>query len=113
MTTVFLRAGELDRRIKLQSRSAVVDSFGQQQTTWVDVASVWANIKPLTGTELVAASAVNNETTHQIVIRYRVGITAAMRATYGTRIFNIQTVIEPEMAHVSLQLLCIEGMNNG
>jgi SPP1 family predicted phage head-tail adaptor len=113
MTTVFLRAGELDRRIKLQQRSATKTDTGTEVQTWTDVATVWANIQPLSGRELIAAAAVEAETTHMIVIRYRQGVTARMRAVYGSRIFNITAVVEPQMAHVSLELLCTEGLNEG
>lgn len=113
MTTVFLRAGELDRRIKLQARSTTKTDSGTELLTWTDVATVWANIQPLSGRELVGADAVNAELTHLILIRYRQGVTARMRAIYGTRIFDINAVVEPQMAHVSLQLLCTEGMDEG
>lgn len=113
MTTVILRPGELNRRIKLQQRSTTKTDAGTEQTTWSDVATVWANVQPLSGRELMAAAAVNAEVTHLIVIRYRPGVTARMRAVYGTRIFDINAVIEPEMAHVSLELMCTEGVNVG
>lgn len=90
-----------------------MDTSGQQLISWTDVATVWANIKPSSGRELIAAGAINAEVTHTIVIRYRPGITAAMRALYGSRIFDIAAVIEPETAHVSLELLCNEGINQG
>jgi head-tail adaptor len=36
-----------------------------------------------------------------------------MRVIFGTRIFNVLSVIEPEMARVSLVLACSEGLNAG
>lgn len=108
-----LQSGALNRRITLQNRFASVDSYGQQSTIWSDQLSCWASITPLSGRELVAAQAMNAEVTHEIRIRYRPGITAAMRATYQGRIFNIQAVTDVDTAHVELQLLCSEGLNNG
>ena len=62
---------------------------------------------------MVAALAINAELTHKVTIRYRPGVLAAMRMLYGGRVFNIGSVIEPQMAHVSLELTCGEGLNRG
>ena len=47
-----LRAGQLSRRLRLQSRSSSQDSFGGPNLAWVDVATIWAEIRPITGREL-------------------------------------------------------------
>lgn len=108
-----LRAGDLNRRITIQQRSSTPDSYGQQSGAWTDVVTCWAGIEPLTGRELLAAQAVNTENTHQVKLRYRTGITAAMRVVYQGRLFNILSVIDPDTAHVALHLLCSEGLTQG
>ena len=113
MTAVTLQAGELNRHITLQTRASSQDSYGQQAATWSDWATCWAHIRPISGREVMTAQAINAETTHVITIRYRPGVTAAMRAVFGSRLFNILAVTEPEMAHVTLELLCSEGLNPG
>ena len=113
MTTTVLQAGDLNRRITLQVRGSTRDSYGQQATTWTDWATCWARIEPMDGREVVAAKSVNAETSHLVTIRYRAGVTAAMRVIFGARIFNVLSVIEPEMARVSLVLACSEGLNVG
>ena len=113
MTTTVLQAGDLNRRITLQARGSTRGSYGQQSNTWTDWATCWARIEPSDGREMVAAQAVNAETSHLVTIRYRAGVTAAMRVVFGARIFNVLSVIEPEMARVSLVLACSEGLNAG
>lgn len=108
-----LDSSHLNRRITLQQRSASKDSFGQESTNWTDYLTCWARIEPLSGRELIAAQAQQAETTHEIVIRYRPGIVPAMRAVYQGRIFNVLSVIDPEMAHAALQLQCSEGLTQG
>lgn len=108
-----IRAGDLVRQIVIQRRSASKDSFGQESTAWVDVVVTRASIEPLSGYELVAAQAQFAETSHRIEIRYRPGITAAMRAVYQTRVFNILAVMDDFTAHKKLVLLCSEGLNQG
>ena len=113
MTRYTLDSSSLNRRITVQSRSTALDSFGQQITTWTDVLSCWASIEPLSGSELIAAQAVSTELSHTVTIQYRTTVTAAMRVLYQARVFNIQSVTDPETAHVVLQLRCSEGLNQG
>lgn len=108
-----MRAGDLRRRVLIQSRQATVDGFGQRSTTWTDVATVFAEIQPLSGRELQLAQAINAEVNHKVTIRYRPGISAAMRVVYQGRRFNIQAVIDVDMRHRTLELSCSEGLNDG
>lgn len=113
MTWGGLRSGDLRRQIVIQQRSTTKDTHGQESTSWSDVATTWAAIEPLNGRELLAAQAQQSETTHQVVIRYRTGITAANRVLYQGRVFNVLSVIDQDMKHRSLMLLCSEGLNQG
>lgn len=113
MTAVVLRAGELDRRITLQQRSTSRDSGGMQVNTWADVATVWAKIQPASGREMLTSGALMSEVTHTITIRYRTGVTTAMRALYGSTILDIKAVVDVEMAHVALELSCAQGLTEG
>lgn len=114
---MMLAPGHLNRRLTIQQRAATPDSFGQQSTTWSDLMTVWACIKPLAGRELVSAQAINAETTHEVTIRYSATaatITVAMRAVYQGRILGIVAPpIDVETAHVTLRLLCSEALNLG
>lgn len=108
-----MRSGTLNRQITLQQRVATVDTFGQRSLTWVDVAPTWAEIAPLTGRELEAAQAIHSEVSHQVTIRYRPGVTAAMRAVYQGRFFQIQAVLDTDTRHEQMLLMCSEGTNDG
>ena len=50
-----MRAGELDRRIIIQSAATAPDAAGQLIETWTDLATVWAKRKDLRGQERFAA----------------------------------------------------------
>lgn len=108
-----VRTGDFTRRVTLQSRSSTPNGFGQASQTWSDVLTCWARLEPLSGRELMLAQATSAEVTHQVEIFYRPSITAAMRVVYQGRFFNILSVIDPDMAHVTLELLCSEGLNQG
>ena len=90
-----LSAGMLRKRITLQQQSASVDSYGQQVSTWTDVATVWASVEPSVGRELMAAQAVSLDQPTTITIRWQPifaspKAVAAMRAVYNGRIFNTE-----------------------
>ena len=60
-------AGTLARRIKIQRPSTVKDSLGAPSRTWIDVATVWADIQPLSGREAVIASRISAEARRPVI----------------------------------------------
>lgn len=108
-----MQAGKLRRRIEIQRRTATQDDYGQPLTTWTTEITTQAEFEPLNGRELVAAQAVQSEVTHTVTIRYRAGITPAMRIKYDGRLFNIHAVLDEAERHRMLTLLCSEGLNDG
>ncbi len=104
-----MRAGDLRNRVKIQSKSVTRNTFGEEVVSWVDVATVWAAIEPLSGREFLAAQAVNAELTVRIRIRYRTGIDSSMRVLFGTRVFEIiSPPINPVSDKRELHLMCKE-----
>lgn len=105
--------GKLKHRITLKQNNPTQDSEGVMIEAWVDLATIWAAVEPLQGRELLAAQAIAAEVTTRIRIRYRQGITPAMRVLYRDRIFDIQVPIDPEEKHQELQLMCREVIAGG
>lgn len=95
-------------RVTIQELREGQDEAGQPFQEWQDVATVWASVEPLRGTEYWAAAQVQAERTVRIRIRYRPGIRPDMRVLYTGRVFNIQSIIDPEERHRELQLMCRE-----
>ena len=111
-----LRAGQLNRRITLQRQSNVQDSYGGPVRTWLNVATVWADIQPLTGRELESAQRMASEVSHQIVVRYQAIFAdtrqvAGYRALYRSRIFNIHAALNEDESNVLVTLLASEGLD--
>ena len=111
-------AGTLGRRIKIQRPSTVKDSLGAPSRTWIDVATVWADIQPLSGREAVIASRISAELTHQITVRYQRLFdnpqqVAQMRVLYKTRVFNIHSALDEDERRVKLILLASQGLDDG
>jgi len=112
------RAGSLNRRVTVQSRSTAQDTAGQQSLTWTDIATVWAGVRSLTGRELARAQMVNTEVSHEVTIRFDAQwsdplVMAGRRLTYGARIFNVHAAMDEDEAHHTMTLLCSEGLDKG
>lgn len=109
-----MRAGALRNRITIQENAALRESAGSQKPDWVDVCTDWAAIKPLSGRELIVSQAENSEISVRIVMRYRAGITAAMRVVFGDTVYGIVAPpINTDMRNEELQIMCAAGVNKG
>lgn len=106
-----MMAGGLKRRITLQQHGAGADAFGEPLTGWTDVATVWAGIEDLTGNQYIAAQSAQNPIQAKITIRYRAGISPAMRVVHGSDIYDIEAVLGQDKR--TLELLCKRGVSNG
>jgi SPP1 family predicted phage head-tail adaptor len=101
----------LNKRITIQQAAEVADGAGGYVRSWTSVATVWAEmIVERSGGEQVFAEQVQAAARFRFTIRYRSGVTAAMRVLYGTRVFNIRQIINPEEANVLLVIEAEEGV---
>lgn len=103
----------LRHRITLQNRSTVKDGFGQELTQWVDVATCFAQIEPVSGASQTAGEAVSAPVKYVIFIRYRAGVSARMRVLYGSRRLEIDSVMNVDERIRWLQLDCTQGLTAG
>lgn len=113
-----IRAGTLRRRLVIEQRSTSQDTAGEPVATWTTVATVWGDIAPISGRELLTAQAINTEISHQITIRYQAAladskIMAGRRISYGGRYFNIHAVMNEDERNRVLMILASEGLNDG
>jgi SPP1 family predicted phage head-tail adaptor len=113
-----LNAGSLNRRIKFQRPSTIKDMMGAPRRSWIDVATVWGEIQPLSGREAVIASRISAEISHQITVRYQPIFddpqqVAQMRALYRSRIFNIHSALNEDEKRIQVTLLVSEGLDDG
>ena len=85
-----MRAGQLNKRITIQSRTVTTAADGSQTEAWTDDATVWVQFMQATSREFMAAQQVNGNITHVLKMRYRSGVTASHRLKFETRILNIE-----------------------
>lgn len=110
-----MRAGKLRHRVRLQAFTTTVDpDTGYRDKAWADVATLWADVAPLSGREFIAAAATQSAVTARITIRHRAGVTNNHRILHGTAIYNIEAVLpDAESGREHLTMMCSTGVNDG
>lgn len=101
-----MRAGELNHRITVQNYTAVVDpNTGYREQTWADFASMWADVRHLSGTSVIAGGAEHSKVQASARIRWREDITPAMRVVYNGKEYAIEAILPGhKREHVDLLL---------
>jgi len=108
-----MRAGRLRHQVIIQTPTETVDAEGQAVKSWGTFLTVQAAVEPLGGREYFAAQQYNAATTTKITVRYQDGITAKMRVSYDSKIYNIENVRNVGERDRMIELLCSEGVNDG
>jgi len=112
-----MRAGRLNRRVTIQSRTETQGSTGEVTWTWADVDTVWAAIEPIAGREYFSAAQVQSASTTRIRIRYKTGLTTKMRVVYTQnevdRYYGIDAILHIREEHRETHLMCTEREADG
>lgn len=91
-----LQAGSFSVRLTLQQRLETDDGAGGFISNWQDMQPIWARIVPVAGIVNHAADNLETRITHWIYIRASDAVQPGMRFVKGARIFDIDTVHDPD-----------------
>lgn len=117
-----MRAGDMNRRVRIEQRGQGQDDLGQPIDMWTEVATVWCNVRMLTGKETLTSDAEVASATASIRIRYRTNIDNGMRAVLlkfvdgqpvDDVIFNILAPLPNVASREYTDLACSAFANNG
>jgi SPP1 family predicted phage head-tail adaptor len=111
-----IKAGALRHRVAFEELVADLDSDGATVENWAPSfpTPVSAEIKALSGRELIAAQAVQSKISTRIKVRYRPGFKATMRGVHRGVIYDVEAVIpDPDSGIGFLTLLCSSGVSDG
>ncbi|MFE4525439.1 phage head closure protein [Cytobacillus firmus] len=109
-----MNPAQFRHRITFQSGGAAVDSDGfpipEKDAPFIDVVTVWAMNKTVSGREYVQAAATQNERVVRWVIRHRTGLSEDMRVLFEGRIFEIEAILSDDELKKTLTIVCKEVM---
>lgn len=113
-----MRAGKLRHRIQLQERASTKTAGGEIVSGgWATIATEWADVRPATTKEQVAAMQQHAVISHIITVRASSKYTAAKRILFGScRIFEISGVMDWDERGIYQILMCVESaerLDNG
>jgi SPP1 family predicted phage head-tail adaptor len=100
--------GELRHRLTLEELEREEDEGGGYTETWTEVATLSCDLRPFGGSEGVEADRLAGRLTHIVALRYRTGVTPAMRFRKAMRVFHILAVIDVDERNRWLKCLCEE-----
>lgn len=86
-------SGRLRNRVTIQSQSTTQDAVGQETISWTTVSTVWAQINPLSGRDYYNQSGEHADITHEIMMRHGVTVRPGDRIVYGSRNFDVNSVL--------------------
>jgi len=89
-----MQAGQMDRRVVIESAGSTLDTFGESIETWSTFATVWASVRVNGGRESFDSDQVIAEGTTTFKIRYLSGMSERMRIVYNSANYDIQSIKE-------------------
>lgn len=101
----------LKYKVIIQSYSDSIDASGGPTGTWVNYLTRYASVVPLNGNEFFTAQTLTVDINVRIRLRYdalAATITSKHRVLWGSRIYDITTVINPKEANREIVLMCQE-----
>ena len=101
--------GMLRHQVALQKPTNTTDAGGGATKSYTTLATLWASIKPVSGSEKYRQGQVQETATHQITVRFRSDIGTNYRIVYESRNFNIKHIRNIDERDRYLLLICNEG----
>lgn len=104
--------GALRHRITIQQLTVSQDAAGGTVSSWSTFATVWGAVEPLSGREFWQAQQANSEVQGRIRIRNLAGVKPEMRIVFGTRTYEILSIVQPEQRPIEIHLLYKEAIDS-
>lgn len=107
-----LSAGSMREQITLQTEARVADGGGGYAQSFTTSYKVYASVKALSGNEQYQQGQITDTQQYEFIIRYRSDktVTAKNRILWGTRVFQIKSVINDMERNKYLVITAAEGV---
>lgn len=106
-----MRFGWLKHRVTIQIPTRSQNSFKEWVESWSTWKTVWASIEPTSGKRYFEAKQANADIDGIIRIRYLTGLQPFMRIKYGSRIFQIKSIITPREYRSEIHIYYKEALD--
>ncbi len=100
--------GMLNQRATVLAQTLTPDGGGGYSAVWSVVATVWAKIAPLSGSDAVRADRLESRARHKITVRRSSLYAAGQRLQIGARLFALHGLLDDGAPDPLLTLLCEE-----
>ena len=107
-----MRAGTLRTLLTVQENQATSpakDTLGHKTLNWVTVKQLRGEVVTLTGEQLLRATQIAGELTHQVTVRYWSELTRKHRFLFRGNPLDINTISDTNQKHKELVCLCKEA----
>jgi len=101
------QAGQLDRRITLQTFSEATDAVGQEVKSYSTLATVWAKVVEKIGKESEEGDMIAATKKVEFMIRYRTDVNEEMRISYNSNIYKIKAIQSADARKAFLKIVCL------
>lgn len=105
---MILNPGTLNKKVDIYKPQKQTNDGWDTVKDTVLYKRISAAIYPVRGQEYYEAKKLRNDESVKIVIRYRKNIDDGCYIVYQNHKYSVQSVVDPNMTHESLELYCIE-----
>lgn len=106
-----MRAGQLRHRVTIQAPIATRNSYGEEEISHVDVATVWARVEPVSAREFSDQQRDASAAVYTITMRYRRDVGLTMRLVWSApdalHVMEINSIV-PDAARRELTITATE-----
>lgn len=96
----------LNNRVTIRQRSGAADAAGQPSRTFVDLATVWADVRHPSGLEALRGEAPVSIVRASMRVRLRADVTPAMQAVCAGTVYDIKAVLPDRQDRRFMHLVC-------
>ena len=104
-----INPGRLNKRVSIYRYSEMETSLGATKTGLKKTATVWAELRPVRGTEFLEYYREANALQYKITMRWRDGLTEKDVIVYEGRQFEINSIINIMEGNTYMEVYCTES----
>lgn len=112
-----MQAGRLRQRVRIEKNVPVQDSYGEPIAGWSAVVTVWAEVRMTGGRERFVPGADQEvaAVSHRVKMRVREDVVLSPkthRLVFGTRVLDIEAVVDPDGRGREVLCYCSERVGD-